>query len=111
MTRFPASRFVIRLIARPLGMAIAGAAFLLPFAWTLSTSLKPKAMILRVPPTFLPWPPTLENYANVFSSGFLRYLMNSGIVAVCTVVVVVTISIHAGYAVARFRFRGKAAML
>ncbi len=111
MSRSVAARVLARGLARPLGMAIAGAAFLLPFLWTLSTSLKPKAMILQVPPTFLPWPPTLENYANVFSSGFLRYLMNSSIVAVCTVIVVVTVSIHTGYAVSRFRFRGKAAML
>lgn len=111
MSRSLAARVLARGVARPLGMAIAGAAFLLPFLWTLSTSLKPKAMILQVPPTFLPWPPTLENYVNVFSSGFLRYLMNSGIVAVCTVIVVVTVSIHTGYAVSRFRFRGKAAML
>jgi ABC-type glycerol-3-phosphate transport system permease component len=101
----------MRLVARPVGMALAALVFLLPFAWTLSTSLKQKAMILQVPPAFLPWPPTLENYANVFSSGFLRYLMNSSIVALCTVLVVVVISIHAGYAVARFTFRGKAAML
>jgi ABC-type glycerol-3-phosphate transport system permease component len=92
-------------------MALAGAAFLLPFIWTLSTSLKPKQMILQVPPRFLPWPPSLENYGSVFSSGFLGYLRNSGIVAVCTVVVVVAISIHAGYAVSRFSFRGKAVML
>ena len=111
MSRSLAARVLARGVARPLGMAIAGAAFLLPFLWTLSTSLKPKAMILQVPPTFLPWPPTLENYVNVFSSGFLRYLMNSSIVAVCTVIVVVTVSIHTGYAVSRFRFRGKAAML
>lgn len=104
-------RILAGAIARPLGMVLAGVAFLLPFVWTLSTSLKPKDRILEVPPQLLPWPPTFENYVNVFSSGFSGYLVNSSVVAVCTVVITVAISIHAGYAVSRFQFRGKAVML
>jgi multiple sugar transport system permease protein len=96
---------------RWLGMVAIGAIILIPFLWSLSTSLKPKQDILQFPPTLVPWSATLDNYVAVLTSGFPRYLMNSAIVSLSTVVVVVFVSIHAGYAVARYEFRGKSAML
>ncbi|WP_406857149.1 carbohydrate ABC transporter permease [Alsobacter sp. KACC 23698] len=96
---------------RWLGMIATGAVILVPFLWSLSTSLKSKQEILRFPPSLVPWSATLDNYISVLSSGFPRYLMNSAIVSLSTVVVVVFVSIHAGYAVARYEFRGKSAML
>jgi len=102
---------IIPAVLRWLGMLAAGGVILIPFLWSLSTSLKSKQAIFQFPPSLLPWPATLENYANVLSSGFPRYLMNSLIVSLSTVVVVVFVSIHAGYAVARYEFRGKSAML
>jgi multiple sugar transport system permease protein len=108
----PGSRLpLIPLASRWLGMATAGAIILVPFLWSLSTSFKTKQGILQFPPTLLPWPATLENYANVLSAGFPRYLANSSIVALSTVVIVVFVSVHAGYAVARYEFRGKSALL
>ncbi len=64
-----------------------------------------------MPPTFFPWPATLENYREVLASGFPRYLLNSFVVSLSTVLIVVLVSIHAGYAVARYEFRGKYLML
>jgi ABC-type glycerol-3-phosphate transport system permease component len=84
---------------------------LTPFLWSLSTSLKVKEDVLLFPPKFIPWPATLENYADVIATGFPRYLLNSLIVSLSTVLVVLVVSIHAGYAVARYEFRGKSAML
>ncbi|HWU40121.1 MAG TPA: carbohydrate ABC transporter permease, partial [Candidatus Acidoferrum sp.] len=81
------------------------------FLWALSTSLKMKDDVLLMPPKFLPWPLTLENYQGILTAGFPRYLLNSTIVAVCSVVVVVLVSVHAGYAAARYEFRGKSGML
>lgn len=98
-------------VLRIIGMLFVGAMLLGPFLWTLSTSLKPKAAILQVPPSFIPWPPTLENYQAILGAGFPRYLLNSVIVSVATVIVVVIVSVHAGYAVARYEFRGKSVML
>jgi ABC-type glycerol-3-phosphate transport system permease component len=96
---------------RWLGMIVAGGIILMPFLWSLSTSLKTKQGILQFPPTLLPWPPSLENYANVLSAGFPRYMANSAIVSLSTVLIVVFVSVHAGYAVARYEFRGKSALL
>jgi ABC-type glycerol-3-phosphate transport system permease component len=81
---------------------------LIPFFWTLSTSLKPKSYILTYPPKFLPIPLTLENYIKVLSqASFLRYIINSIIVSFFSVILSVVISIHAGYAAARYDFIGK----
>ena len=92
-------------------LILVAAIVLAPFLWSLSTSLKVKADILRMPPRFLPWPATLDNYDSLLSAGFPRYLLNSAIVALGSVVVVLTVSVHAGYAAARYEFRGKAGML
>jgi ABC-type glycerol-3-phosphate transport system permease component len=96
---------------RWVGLTLVGGIVLGPFLWSLSTSLKVKGDVLRMPPKFLPWPLTLENYQGILTAGFPRYLVNSTIVAVCSVVVVVLVSVHAGYAAARYEFRGKSGML
>lgn len=96
---------------RWVGMVLVGGIVLGPFLWSLSTSLKVKGDVLRMPPKFLPWPATLENYHGIITAGFPRYLANSAIVALCSVAVVVLVSVHAGYAAARYEFRGKSSML
>jgi multiple sugar transport system permease protein len=96
---------------RGIGAAVVGAVILAPFLWTLSTSLKVKGDVLRIPPKFLPWPLTFGNYEGILTAGFPRYLLNSTIVALCSAAVVVLVSVHAGYAAARYEFRGKSAML
>lgn len=93
------------------GIFVVGALVLAPFLWTLSTSLKVKEDVLLFPPKFIPWPATLENYREVLTTGFPQYLLNSLIVSLSTVAVVLLVSIHAGYAVARYEFRGKSVML
>jgi ABC-type glycerol-3-phosphate transport system permease component len=96
---------------RWIGIVVVAGLVLTPFLWSLSTSLKVKEDVLLFPPKFIPWPATLENYAEVITTGFPRYLLNSLIVSLSTVLVVLVVSIHAGYAVARYEFRGKSAML
>jgi ABC-type glycerol-3-phosphate transport system permease component len=98
-------------VLRAITTVVVALLVLIPFLWTLITSLKPKDQILTFPPVFIPWPPTLSNYLAVIESGFPRYLLNSTIVAVSTVVIVVIVAVHAGYAVARYEFRGKSLML
>jgi len=97
--------------SRGMAAVLIGTVILIPFLWMLITSLKPKDNILKLPPQFIPWPPTLENYLAVLDAGFPRYLLNSAIVAGCTVIIVLIVTVHAGYAVARYEFRGKSFML
>lgn len=106
-----ARRSALFFALRGLATVAVGSIVLAPFLWSLSTSLKPKAEILRIPGSLLPSTFTLDNYAAVLGAEFPRYLLNSAVVAFGTVAVVLAVSIHAGYAVARYEFRGKAAML
>jgi multiple sugar transport system permease protein len=98
-------------VLRIMAMVVVGAIILVPFLWSLSTSLKPAADIFAHPPKFIPWPLSLEHYSGILESGFPRYMMNSFIVATATVVVVLVVAVHAGYAVARYDFAGKNVML
>jgi ABC-type glycerol-3-phosphate transport system permease component len=91
-------------IASALVIAIA----LLPVLWGLSTSLKPAAQILTFPPRWLPDPPTLASYVQVWQqSNFPTYFRNSVVVTLAALAVALVVSVHAAYAMARFRFRGK----
>lgn len=96
-------------IVRNMAMIATGLIMLLPFTLALTTSLNPSSAGNIV--TFLPYPPTLENYRAVLSGGFGKFLLNSMIVAMSSVVIVLIVSIHAGYVVARFEFAGKTALL
>lgn len=81
---------------------------LVPFAWMLSTSLKPSDALLTLPPRLVPASPTLEPYRQVFA-GFpmARVFVNSAVVAVATTVGQLVLASMSGYAFARFRFPGR----
>lgn len=79
--------------------------------WALSTSLKVPDDILAYPPSLIPNPATFESYTRVLDGQFLRWFLNSLIVAVGTVVVVLGVSIPAAYGATRFQFRGQTALL
>ena len=83
-------------------------AVITPFVWMILGSFKPQGELLRVPPTWWPESPTLDNYRSLFSKqSFLRYFFNSTIVAVVITVANVTFSSMVGYALAKLKFRGK----
>ena len=92
--------------------AALAALWLLPVAWVLVTSLKLTENIVRVPPEWIPWPPTLEHYGEVlFSSSRTarigRAFFNSVVVSLGSVVVVVLASAMAAYPLARMQFPGR----
>ncbi|UWU17420.1 carbohydrate ABC transporter permease (plasmid) [Rhizobium sullae] len=81
--------------------------FLLPPVWLFLSALKPQAEIFQWPPTLWPANPTLENFVNTISRAkFLLFFKNSAIVSVLSAFLSVTISVMAGYALAKFRFKG-----
>lgn len=81
---------------------------LFPIYWCLVTSFKPSAEITSKEVTYWPAAFTFENYVDAWTkSGFETYFKNSLFIAVLGVVFIVVISILTGYALARFRFRGK----
>src|SRR4030066_626750 len=82
-----------------------------PFLWILLTSLKPASQIMRLPPLF-PDAYCLDSYKHVLlGSHFPRYLFNSFMVSLSTVLVTIPLSLLAAYGVSRFSFRGKRGFL
>jgi multiple sugar transport system permease protein len=83
-----------------------------PVAWALATSFKTEVEAVAVPPTLWPSKATLENYFKVFrDQSFARDFFNSVIYAVGAVVLALLVGIPAGYAAARFTFKGKRALM
>lgn len=88
-------------------LAAGAAAMLFPFAWMISTSLKPDLAVFATPPQLIPRPFQPSNYSRVASVfPVWRFLLNSTIVAAVSTTLQVTTSAMAAYAFARFRFRG-----
>jgi multiple sugar transport system permease protein len=95
---------VVTLILLSFGALI----MLAPFAWMLSTSLKPSTALLTLPPQILPETPTLEPYHAVTSSfPMARVFANSFAVALATTLGQLVLCSMSGYAFARFRFPGR----
>jgi len=113
-----------------LNAACAGVALfiLAPFAWMLICSVAGEAELTRRPPVFVPSPPTLANYAFIFTgqlpkdrgrhgifvwqtSHEARLLMpalrNSFVVALSVMAANVMLGALAAYSFARVRFRGR----
>lgn len=92
-------------------LAAGAVVMLVPFLWMLSTSLKPSSAVLAMPPQLLPAQPTLEPYRQVADSfPLVRVLLNSLLVAGVSTFGQLLVCSMAGYAFARFEFRGRRAL-
>ena len=80
-----------------------------PFIWLISTSLKGNSEnIFAYPPQIIPQDFTWANYSGVWDKvDFIRYFINSMIVAGGTVLLNLILSSMAGYPLARMEFKGK----
>jgi ABC-type glycerol-3-phosphate transport system permease component len=106
----PTERMQSRAVLFVLYAILLVAAFLslLPFYWMLSSSFKPLDEILTIPVQIFPQHPTLDNYTTLFAdTRFTRSMLNSIIVAVANVVLQVFLCALAGFAFAKYRFKGR----
>lgn len=77
-----------------------------PVVWGISTSLKPTGEINRFPPTLIPSIFDLSSYDKVlFKSNFKTYFMNSIVVTGLGILISTAVSVHAAYALAKFKIR------
>lgn len=77
---------------------------LTPFLWMVLGSVKTQGELLKVPPTWWPEEPTLDNFRRLFDRPFPRYFLNSTIVAVAVTVGNLLFSSMIGYALAHLQF-------
>jgi len=90
---------------------IFAAIFIFPPVWMLNTSLRTTQDLYKYPPTILPGAGalTLDNYVYVLTemSGFVRYVTNSLVVTISTVLIVLVASAMGGYAFGMRKFPGQ----
>jgi len=85
---------------------------LFPIYWLVNSSLKPAIDLFTFPPRYWPAAPTLANYAKaLFETRLGALYVNSAIVATATCLVLFGLIVFAGYAMARFNFRGRTTLV
>ncbi|TVY09467.1 carbohydrate ABC transporter permease [Paenibacillus cremeus] len=103
----------IRRAAATVLMLIVGIAFLLPFFWMVSASMKPEIDVFKYPIEWIPkhWQ-AYQNYYDVWfgEHPFELYYWNSIKVSVLTTLVSLVVSSMASYAFSHVEFRGKNAL-
>jgi multiple sugar transport system permease protein len=135
------SRSPLRRVGHGVALAVASVIFLgyvlAPIAWLVSSSFQSEREIISKPPHWIPQPPTLNNFAAIFttrdktvtyetrkaadpsSSGFIPStagnlipaMVNSLIVAGAVVLLNLLVGIPAAYAMAKIHFRGRQASI
>lgn len=90
---------------------------LLPLIYIVCHSLKPLDELFAFPPQIFVKNPTLDNFKNLYEVGsgtvvpMIRYLFNSVLVSVLVVVGTWVITITAGYALSKKKFKAKGKLL
>jgi len=78
-----------------------------PVYWMMATSLKTDNQIFSMPPVWV-FHPTFAHYRHVLADlGMASALVHSATVGIATTVLAILLGVPAGYAIARFRFRGR----
>lgn len=93
-------------------LAVGGLLWVYPFIWMVSASLKGSLEIFTSGLSLLPSTWNWDNYSRAWvDGGFGRYLLNTVVVTVATVVIVVVRCALAGYVLGRYRFKGSKVVL
>lgn len=93
-------------------LVVFGLGFMLPLIWAFCASLKPLDQVYVFPPQFRPRPPQWDNYRQILDPGvarlpFPRFLLNTAVISVASVIGTVLTSSMAGYALARLPWRSR----
>lgn len=93
-------------------LSILAAIWLFPVIWIFLSSFKSNTELYQFPPTILPQQITFEHFVNAFAKGnFGKYFLNSAIVAISSTLLLLLINSMAGFALAKYRFRGSTFLL
>lgn len=91
-----------------LALIVSSLLMVIPFYWSVSSSLKLEQFIFANPPQWWPDPLTLQNYFSVLTKiHFYRYFLNSVLVAVAITLAHAFFDTLAAYAFAKLTFPGR----
>ncbi|NPV09419.1 MAG: carbohydrate ABC transporter permease [Anaerolineae bacterium] len=89
-------------------MSAGSIAFVMPFVWMLSTSLKAAEQVWQQPPVWIPSPVVFQNYVDAVTSvPTLTYLKNSVLIAALSIVGLVFSSSLVAFAFSRIEWPGR----
>jgi multiple sugar transport system permease protein len=89
-------------------LALGAFIMIVPFLWSISTSLKLPAEVFAWPPQWIPAPPRLDAYLEVFSGiSFGKNLYNTFVISIAVSIGQLMTCSMAGYAFAKLRFPGR----
>jgi multiple sugar transport system permease protein len=92
-------------------LIVASIIAIVPFLYVISTSLKDTAALFSYPPEWIPSEPTFANFQNLLEEyPYLRWTLNSLIVASAVTIIKVIMDSMAGYAFAKMSFPGRDAL-
>lgn len=93
-------------------LAIIAVVWVYPFIWMISASFKTQSEFFGNGLSVIPQNPTFDNFVRAWkNANFSQYFLNTIIVTVCSVVIVLLVTSAAGYALGRYVFPGKKALL
>ena len=93
-------------------LIVAAAFAIYPILRIVTISLRPGDRLLSTSLAIIPDDATLDNYVTLLTeTGFLRWMLNSTLVALVVTITGVALASMAGYGLSRFRFMGRGAML
>ena len=85
---------------------------LFPFLWALRSAFTPDNDLFATPLQYIPKHPTFDNFTAALQASFFRHaLLNSTIVAGSVTLLSLAIGSLAAFALGRFRFRGRSAVM
>ena len=93
-------------VVRNAGLVAVATIFAFPLYWVLVTAFNSHGGVFTLPPNFLPAFHTGAFTYVLLHTSWLRYMLNTVLIAGSTVVLVVVTSAMAGYALAELTFRG-----
>ncbi|HEY4023293.1 MAG TPA: carbohydrate ABC transporter permease [Pseudonocardiaceae bacterium] len=109
LRRVPARRRAGRL-TRTVVAVLVGIVFVFPFYWVVVTSLNSTGDMFNSPPPLIPHL-YFANYVRAWAAApWARYLLNTVLVACCTLVLALVTSLMAGFAFGVMKFRGRGAL-
>ena len=104
--RFSTGKFLVYIF-----LSIASFISLFPFYWMFVMATRPSSAFNSIPPTITPGNMLAENFNKVLNSiDFFGSMWNSFVICIIVTIVVLFISSLAGFAFAKFSFRGKNAL-
>jgi len=89
-------------------LLIGGLIWIYPFLWMISASFKTQPEFFANRLGLIPEKPTLDNIVRIWNkANFSQYFLNTVIVTLFSVLIVLIMTMMAGYAMGRYKFFGK----